>query len=157
MPKGYHLRKDPTILPLLSPGIIAPDWNLEAADGKKISLAQLKGKVVLLDFFFIGCWGCMESIKPMNEIYEKYKNQNITVVSLTERDSKRSLLEFEKNYHINYPGYVNAAGVVKSYHVTGFPTFYFIDKEGKIANAFVGYNDDFKGKVTSAIDDLLKK
>jgi peroxiredoxin len=157
MPKGFHLRKEPIIPPLLVPGTAAPDWTLEAADGKKMSLAQMKGKVVLLDFFFIGCGNCMESLKPLNKIYEKYKNQNITIVSLTERDSKRSLLEFEKNYHLNYPGYVNAADVVRSYHVTGFPTFYFIDKEGKIANAFVGYDDNFEGKVTSAIDDLLKK
>lgn len=157
MPKGFHLRKEPTILPLLAPGTVAPDWNLEATDGRKMSLAQMKGKVVLLDFFFIGCWGCMESLKPLNKIYEKYKNQNITIVSLTERDSKRSLLEFEKNYQIHYPGYVNAAEVVKAYQVQSFPTFYFIDKEGKIANAFDGYGDDFEGKVSSIIDGLLKK
>jgi peroxiredoxin len=157
MPKGFHPRKEPTTLPLLAPGTTAPNWTLEAANGKKMSLAQMKGKVVLLDFFFIGCWGCMESLKPLNKIYEKYKNQNIIIVSLTERDSKRSLLEFEKNYHINYPGYVNAAGVVKSYQVQAFPTFYFIDKEGKIASAFVGYDDDFEGKVSSTVDGLLKR
>jgi peroxiredoxin len=117
----------------------------------------MKGKVVLLDFYFIGCTGCMLSIKPLNKLYEKYKNQDVVIASITERDSKKSVLAFDKNYKIKYPGYVDAADVVKSYHVGAFPTFYFIDKEGKIAKVMDGYGDDFEEKVTSIIDSLLNK
>jgi len=157
IPKGYHPQKERSILPLLASGTVAPDWTLYAADGKKMSLTQMKGKVVLLDFYFIGCMGCMLSIKPLNKLYEKYKNQNVVIASITERDSKKSVLAFDKNYKVKYPGYVDAADVVKSYHVNGFPTFYFIDKEGKIANVIDGYGDDFEEKVTSTIDNLLNK
>ena len=159
IPKGLHLPKERSALPkeqtgLLALGSDAPDWSLYAADGKKMSLTQMKGRVVVLDFFFIGCGGCMLSLKPLNKLHEKYKN--VAIISMTERDSKKSVLEFEKNYHIKYPTYVNAADVVKSYHVEGFPTFYFIDKKGKIANVFVGYSDDFEEKATSIINNLLK-
>ncbi|HEY0245928.1 MAG TPA: TlpA disulfide reductase family protein [Mucilaginibacter sp.] len=155
--KGFHPPKERPALALLTPGTIAPNWTLYAADGKKMSLAQMKGKVVLLDFYFIGCSGCMLSIKPLNNLHEKYKNQNVVIASITERDSKQSVLAFDKQYHIKYPGYVDAADVVKSYHVTGFPAFYFIDKEGKIANVFDGYDDDFEQKTTSIIAYLLNK
>jgi thioredoxin-related protein len=77
-------------------------------------------------------------------------------VSINRGDSRKSVLEFEKNYHTKYPGYINAADVVKSYHVKDFPTFYFIDKDGKIANVHVGYDDDFEEKTTTVIDHLLK-
>jgi peroxiredoxin len=155
IPKGFHPPKERSAL--LASGTVAPDWTLYAADGKKVSLTQMKGKVVLLDFYFIGCIPCMQAIKPLNNLHKKYRNQNVVIASITERDSKKSVLAFEKNYHIKYPGYVNAADVVKSYHVEGFPTFYFIDKEGKIANVIDGYSDGFEGKVTSIIDNLLNK
>lgn len=158
IPKGFKPRAEQTAPPaLLDTGTPAPDWTLYDANGKQASLSQLKGKVVLLDFYFIGCSGCMQSIKPLNTIYEKYKNKGLIIASLTERDSKKAVLDFEKRYQIKYTGYINAAEVVKSYHVTAFPTFYFIDKEGKIRNVFVGYDDDFEGKVSSVIDNLLGK
>lgn len=156
VPKGFHLPKEQPTLPLLTAGTVAPDWTLYATDGKRISLTQMKGKVVLLDFYFIGCSYCMLSLEPLNKLYEKYKNKNVVIASITERDSKRSVLAFDKNYHIKYPGYIDAADVVKSYHVAGFPTFYFIDKAGKIANV-QEYSDGFEGKAISIIDDLLKK
>ncbi|MCQ6960549.1 TlpA family protein disulfide reductase [Mucilaginibacter aquariorum] len=158
IPKSFKPRKKQAAPPaVLAPGTTAPDWTLYDVNGKKVSLSQLKGKVVLLDFYFIGCSNCMQSLKPLNAIYEKYKNKELVIASLTERDSKKAVLDFEKRYKIKYTGYINAADVVKSYHVTGFPTFYFIDKEGKIGNVFVGYNDDFEDKVTSVINDLLSK
>ena len=158
IPKGFKPREEQTTPPaLLTAGTTAPDWTLYDANGKKVSLSQLKGKVVVLDFYFIGCSGCMLSLKPLNAIYEKYKNKELIIASLTERDSKKAVLDFEKRYKIDYTGYINAADVVKSYHVTAFPTFYFIDKEGKIGNVFVGYIDDFEEKVSSVVDNLLSK
>ena len=156
VPKGFHLPQKVTAPPaLLAPGTVAPNWTLYDANGKQTSLVQMKGKVVLLDFYFIGCYGCMLSLKLLNAIYERYKDKNVVIVSITERDKEKAILAFEKQYHIKYPSYVNAANTIKSYHVNGFPTFYFIDKEGKIGNVFVGYNDDFEEKVTSIINNLL--
>ena len=156
VPKGFHPPlKGPAPPALLAPGTIAPNWTLYDANGKKASLAQMKGKVVLLDFYYIGCYGCMLSLKPLNAMREKYNNMNVVIASITERDNEKAVLAFEKQYHIKYPGYINAADIVKSYHVNAFPTFYFIDKEGKIANVTVGYTDDFEEKATSIIDGLL--
>jgi peroxiredoxin/outer membrane lipoprotein-sorting protein len=157
VPAGYHPPKAGVAAPdLLAPGTVAPDWVLYSADGRKMSLAQLKGKVVLLDFFFIGCEGCMRALTPLNKLHEKYKNRNVAIVSMTHRDSQSSVKEFSKNYHIKYPVYINAGEVVKTYHVSAFPTFYFIDRTGKIARFIIGYDDDFEEKVSAFMDELLK-
>lgn len=161
IPKGYRPPKEQSLpkeqAALLPLGSVAPDWTLYTADGKKMSLTQMKGKVILMDFYFVGCGACMLSLKSLDNIYEKYKNQNFAMASITERDSKKSVLAFDKNYHIKYPGYIGAADVVRSYHVTGFPTFYFINEEGKIGSVLVGYEDNFEKKMTDIIDNLLKK
>lgn len=160
IPPGFHPPKEAPILPkqqtdLLTSGSFAPDWSLFDADGKKMSLTRMKGKVAMLDFFFIGCGGCMMSLKPLNRLHEKYKGRNVEIASMTFRDSAKAVVSFQQNYHIKYPIYINAGDVVESYHVTGFPTFYFIDKTGKIATVFVGYSEDFEKKATSIIDALL--
>ena len=157
IPVGYHPPKAGPARPsLLASGTVAPDFVLYSAAGKKVSLSKLKGKVVLLDFFFIGCEGCMLSLKPLNRLHEKYKNENVVIVSMTYRDSGPSVKAFSENYHIKYPVYINAGDVVSSYHVTAFPTFYFIDKQGKIASTIIGYDDDFEEKVSASINGLLK-
>jgi len=156
IPKGFHPpKRQPAAPPLLAPGTIAPDWTLYTAGGKKMSLSQMKGKVVLLDFYFIGCIPSMQAIKPLNKLYEKYKNQNLIMASVTERNKEKTVLTFDKQYGIKYLSFVNAANVVKSYNVSEFPTFYFIDKEGKIADVIPGYNEDFEEKATLIINKLF--
>ncbi|WP_158826734.1 TlpA family protein disulfide reductase [Mucilaginibacter lacusdianchii] len=158
VPNSFRPRKESAVQPtLLTAGALAPDWSLYDVNGNRVSLSQLNGKVVVMDFYFIGCAGCMLSIKPLNAIYEKYKNKDVVIVSLSERDSKKAVLAFEKQYKIKYSGYIEAANVVKAYHVSAFPTYYFIDKEGKVASTVVGYDDDFEQKVTDHIEKLLNK
>ncbi len=156
VPKGFRPHKKWSPSNSLV-GNTAPDWTLYTADGKKMSLSQMKGKVILLDFYFIGCYGCMLSLTPLNNLYEKYKNQNFIIASVTERNSEKAVLTFDKQYGIKYPSLVKAADVVKLYEVSGFPTFYFIDKEGKIAKVKDGYSDDFEATTASTIDSLLNK
>jgi peroxiredoxin len=157
IPRGFSPRAEQAAPPaLLDTGTTAPNWTLYDANGKKLSLTELRGKVVLMDFYFIGCSGCMASIKPLNTLYEKYKNKGLVIASLTERDSKRAVLDFEKRFKVGYSGYINAAEVVKAYHVSAFPTFYFIDREGKIANVFVG-SKELEEKAASVIESLLNK
>lgn len=156
VPAGFRPRKENAVQQaLLTSGGVAPDWTLYDVKGNRVSLSQMKGKVVVMDFYFIGCAGCMLSIKPLNTIYEKYKNKDVIILSLSERDHKNAVLAFKKQYKIKYSGYIDAAGVVKAYHVTTYPTYYFIDKEGKVASTFVGYNDDFEQKIITHIERLL--
>jgi len=159
IPEGFHPPKEKLEeqTALLAPGKIAPDWTLYDADGKKTSLSQMRGKIVLLDFFFVGCSPCLRTLAPLDKLHEKYKNKNFVILSISDRDNKKLVTAFKKNQRIKNQMYPNGGDVAKLYHVTAAPTFYFIDKEGKIANVFVGYSDDFEQKVTSIIDNFLNK
>jgi peroxiredoxin len=157
IPKGFHPPKDQVTLPLLAPGTVAPDWSLYTTEGKPLSLAQLKGKVVLIDFFFIGCGGCMESLQSLDRIYDKYKDRDFILVSISHRDSRRAVTAFKQKYHIKNTVCGDAADMAKAYHLPGAPLFYYIDKEGKIANVTFGYNDDFEAKTIALVDELLGK
>jgi peroxiredoxin len=159
IPEGFHPPKEKAEehTALLTPGKIAPDWTLYDTDGKKISLSQMKGKIVLIDFFFVGCVPCMNTLAPLDRLHEKYKNKNFVILSVSDRDSKKLVTAFKKIQQIKKKMYPNGGDVAKLYHVTAAPTFYFIDQEGKIASVVNGYADDFEKKMSAIIDDLLKK
>lgn len=159
IPAGSHPQKyrPSEQTALLSPGIAAPDWTLYDTDDKKTSLSQMRGKIVLLDFFFVGCRPCMQALAPLDKFYERFKNNNFIILSISDRDNKKLVTELKKTQRIRNQMYPNAADVAKVYHVTAAPTFYLIDKKGKIANVVLGYNDDFEKKMADLIDSLLKK
>lgn len=157
IPERYHPRKKVATSqksPLLAVGSQAPNWTLMDSDGKKLSLTQLKGKLVVIDFFFIGCYPCMLALSPSNKLHEQFKNKKVVILSMSERDKASSVNAFKKQYRIPYPIYIGAKDVVQNYHVTGFPTFYFIDKSGKIVEATNDYTE-LTNNAPSMIDRLL--
>ncbi len=158
IPDGFHPPRKQSSL--LEAGTIAPDWTLYSTSGKKLSLSELKGKVVLLDFSFIGCGNCMAALKPMNMLHEKYKDKrNVVIASIFFRNKTEVVEKFVKDYNIKYPVYVDANSLVtKLYHVPGGPYFYFIDKEGKIKKVIEGYYAGvFEEKTIFIIASLLNK
>jgi peroxiredoxin len=158
IPEGFHQRKKTQEqTTLLTPGTMAPDWTLYDTDGKKTSLSQMKGKIVLMDFFFVGCVPCMNTLAPLDRIHEKYKDKNLVILSISTRDNKELVMAFKKAQLIKNQMYPDGGDVAKLYHVTGAPTFYFITKKGTIASVTTGYDDNFEEKVTSVINALLNK
>jgi len=159
MPEGFHPPKEKpgAQTALLAPGEIAPGWTLYDTDGKRTSLSQMKGKIVLLDFFFVGCVPCMNTLAPLDKLHEKYRNKNFVILSISDRDSKKLVTAFKKTQRIKNQMYPNGSEVAKLYHITGAPTFYFVDQQGKIASVVSGYSDGFEEKMSAIIDNLLKK
>jgi peroxiredoxin len=158
IPAGFHQRKKPREQTrVLTPGMMAPDWTLYSIDGEETSLSKMKGKIVLIDFFFVGCVPCMYTLAPLDRIYEKYKDKDVVILSISTRDNKELVTAFQKVQLIKNQMFPGGGDVANLYHVTSAPTVYLIDKEGKIASVITGYADDFEKKVTSVINSLFDK
>jgi peroxiredoxin len=155
IPESFHLKnKEKRALKI---GTAAPGWALYSTDGNKLSLSELKGKVVLIDFSYVGCLPCMQAIKSMNHLHEEYKDKDVEIVSIYPIDKTMAVGEYVKKYGIKYPVYIDANTLPAKYQITGYPCFYFIDKDGKIANLTLGYSDDFETETSSILDGLLNK
>lgn len=154
IPPSFHLKQKHTLLKIGTP---APTWALYSTDGNKLSLSELKGKVVLIDFSYVGCLPCMQAIKPMNNLHEQYKNKEVEIVSIYPIDNTASVAKYVKKYGIKYPVYIDANSLPAKYQITGYPCFYFIGKDGKIANVIAGYSEGFEIETSSILDNLLNK
>jgi thiol-disulfide isomerase/thioredoxin len=155
------LQKPVEVRPLLEPGVAAPAFTVETPEGKPLSLADFKGKVVILDFWATWCGPCLSSMPGLEKLYRKVKDQNVEVLSLNVYDEKESFDEWiAANRGTNYtftfafdPAERGSAESVagQKYNVPGLPTLYLIDREGNVAAAFVGAQE---GKLIEALATL---
>ena len=142
------LQKPVEVRPLLEPGVPAPAFTVETPEGKPLSLADFKGRVVILDFWATWCGPCLSSMPGLEKLYQKVKDQNVEVLSLNVYDDKDSFAEWVAanrgtKYNFTFafdPAEKGSAESVagQKYNVPGLPTLYLIDREGKVAAAFVG-------------------
>ncbi len=126
--------------------------------GSEISLKDLKGRVVLLDFWATWCPPCRKSFPWMDEMYSRYKKDGLIVVAISE-DSKRELVErFIEKMNPLFPiAYDPTGEVAEKFNLRGMPTSYLIDREGNIAIIHVGFRNSDKDKLEADIKMILKR
>jgi thiol-disulfide isomerase/thioredoxin len=143
----------PQLIPV---GSVAAEWDLEMyGDNKKVSLNKLKGQVVLLDFWIKNCGPCIQSVPHLKELQKKFKGENFRIVSINSYDSKNDVDWFCKKFNIDYMVLLNGRTVAEKYGVYSFPTFFIIDKTGKIFLSRAGFGESFQLEIEQAIKKLL--
>jgi thiol-disulfide isomerase/thioredoxin len=122
----------------LAPGKLAPDFEELGIDRKKkIKLSDLKGNVVLIDFWASWCGPCRKENPNVVKTYEKYKKDGFTVMSVSLDTDKDKWIAAIKNDNLSWPNHVSDLGgwnsqIGKKYGVSSVPFTVLIDKEGKI-------------------------
>jgi thiol-disulfide isomerase/thioredoxin len=124
--KEFRLQKVP------QEGMSAPEFSVRTIDGKKISSSELRGKVVVLNFWFIGCAVC-RALKPqLNEFKARFADDSDVVFIAMTGDPESDVEKFLKREPSDY---LQAAGVLPSmarFSFSGYPKNIVIDKQGKI-------------------------
>lgn len=118
----------------------APDFSLMTTDGKTLKLSDLKGKVVILDFWATWCPPCRKGIPDLIDIKKRYGSKGVEIVGISvDVETKPDVVPFMKSYGINYPIVYADNAIVNNYGgINSIPTTFVIDKQGKIAASYVG-------------------
>ena len=134
--EGQALKKAVDEKQFAAAGTMAPDFTLQTLDGKELSLKDLKGKYVLLDFWASWCGPCRREIPNLKSIYEKYHEKGLEILSVSLDNKKEA---WEKAVKDNDMPWLHASSlkawkcpVVAQYHLVGIPAMFMLDKEGKI-------------------------
>jgi len=117
----------------------APDFWFETAQGQATSLSDLKGKIVLLNFWATWCTYCRMQMPYIEQIYEEWSGEELVVLAINVGESSDDVASFVQSQGLAHPVLLDSEGQVYiRYVVPGLPTTFFIDKEGLIQEVRVG-------------------
>jgi thiol-disulfide isomerase/thioredoxin len=124
----------------------APDFSAKNITGETVQLAQLKGKVVVLDFWATWCGPCKAAFPFVQKVYQKYKdNPDVVILAVNtwenEKGAEREKLvkKFLEDNQYAFPVVYDETQVVEKYKVEGIPTQFFVDRKGVIQFKTVGF------------------
>ncbi|MDW8321473.1 MAG: TlpA disulfide reductase family protein [Armatimonadota bacterium] len=123
-------------------GDAAPNITLNLLNGETRSLADYKGKVVVLDFWATWCAPCRFTTPKMIQFHNRHRDQNVVVIGVAVDVTSRDEIEqFVREIGINYPIAVDTDTAAKgAYQIRSLPTLFVIDKEGNILRRLEGYD-----------------
>ena len=136
---AYGFSRDPRYIytPLI--GRQAPSFTVTLFDGKKLSLADLRGKVVFLNFWASWCPPCRAEARDLESAWQRFKDEEIVFLGIDIQDTEEAALAYLKEFNVTYLNGRDASGKVAiDYGVWGIPETFFIDHEGRITYKHVG-------------------
>ena len=121
------------------------------AVGKATSLDELKGKIVVLDFWATWCGPCIASIPKNNALAKKYADKGVVLIGVCHPEGGDKMLETVRSKGIEYTVCLDTRGEASAnYVVDSYPDYYIIDRDGHLRGADIG-----NGSVEAAIESLL--
>lgn len=133
----------------------APDFRLKDVDGNEVVLSKLRGRVIFLDFWASWCGPCRNSIPSVEQLYQKFKSKKVLFYGINLENNPSRAKNFAKNSGINYKILNGDRKTTDSFGVRGIPAFFIIDKEGKIAASYVGFDPSLSSVWETEIKKLL--
>lgn len=146
----------------------SPSFSLKGVDGKIVNLSDLKGKIVIVDFWATWCAPCKASFPTLQKIYQKYSsNKNVLILAvntwekITGEEKEKNVYKFIKENNYSFTVLFDLEernkSIAAQFGVEGIPTKFIIDKEGNIQFKEVGFNGEkeMMDEMIAQIDMLL--
>lgn len=120
-------------------GNLAPDFQLYGLDGKPISLSNLHGKPVLLNFWATWCSPCRAEMPYLQQVYEEWSAKGLVLLAINKGENAAQVREFMQSYNLSFPVLLDTGeSIAQKYNIRGIPTTFFIDKDGIIQDVRIG-------------------
>jgi thiol-disulfide isomerase/thioredoxin len=136
-------------------GQLAPAFQLTSLDGKKVSLADYKGKAVLVNFWATWCAPCKLEMPWLVDLRAKYAPQGFEILGISEDDpGSKDIEPYAKKIGVNYPVLQSDESVADKYHTDFLPMSFFVGRDGKVVEQIAGLPDS-KDEIEMAIRQAL--
>jgi peroxiredoxin len=132
----------------------APAFALTDVSGETATLAEYRGKVVLLDFWATWCGGCKQEIPGFVELQKAYGTQGLAVVGVSLDDGWKVLKPFLAEHPIPYRIVLGDDAMAKRYGIEGMPDTFLIDQHGRVATVYragIVNRDDIEANIKAML------
>jgi peroxiredoxin len=135
----------------------APDFAGDSMNGKgRFSLAQSKGKVVLVDFWATWCEPCKKSFPKLEEIRVKYAASGLEIAAVSEDDEQNGVKDFGTTHGAKFPLlWDKDKSIANKWHPPNMPSSFIVDKKGIVRFVHLGYHEGEEKQVEAEVKSLL--
>ncbi|MBZ5715509.1 TlpA disulfide reductase family protein [Nannocystis pusilla] len=157
LPAPLHAKVDDSCGRDAGVGTNALPFALKTADGKDISMASLRGKVVLLNFWGTWCKPCLKELPEFDRLIRHYKKQGAVLVAVATDTEPEKVLEFAKERKISAKLVLGGEELAKKYDSPNFPFSFVVDDKGTIRGSYRSYKPECIGKIEQDIRTSLEQ
>ncbi len=138
-------------------GNMAPDFTLTDMQGQQVSLSQLRGKVVLLNFWATWCPPCREEMPSMEQLHREFGSKGLVILAVNvEKNGRQVVEQFLQRTPYSFPILIDDKNVAQNtYGVFRFPESFLIDRNGVITEKIIGGRDWLSRSMVDRIKFML--
>jgi len=138
--------------------VAAPDFTLRGSDGRNVRLDELRGQVVLVNFWATWCGPCREEMPHLDTLYQKYRKSGFVLLGVNVDDDPHTALATAARLNVSFPVLLDTdKKVSKLYDLNTMPSTIVIDRDGKMRFLHRGYRAGTEGDYEQQIRGLLKE
>lgn len=135
----FALLGSPDVAPPLGRGAAAPDFSLPRIGGDAMTLDELRGQVVLVNFWATWCKPCEDEMPAMERLYQALRGEGLELVAISVDDEASIVEAFGERLALTFPLLLDAdKDVAEAYQTFRFPESFLIDREGMVVERYIG-------------------
>ena len=139
-------------------GATAPDFAARSNSGRNVRLSELRGQVVLVNFWATWCSPCRQELPLLNKIYTQYRSAGFMLLAVNVDDNRKDAEAMLKRLDLRFPTLFDGnKNVAKLYGVDTMPATLVIDRDGRVRFVHRGYYDGYERKYEQQVRELLKE
>ena len=143
---------------LIHAGDMAPDFTVEMLDGSKVTLSELRGKVVLVGFWATWCPPCRQELSHMQkDVIDRFAGQDLVVLPISRGEKRKTVEEYIAKMGYTFPiGLDGDQSIYRKYASNYIPRSFVVGRDGKVVYVAVGYDEQIAKEIDAAISEALK-
>ncbi|HEY7377501.1 MAG TPA: TlpA disulfide reductase family protein [Steroidobacteraceae bacterium] len=136
----------------------APNFTLDSIAGKQVALNQLRGQVVMINFWATWCGPCRQEMPLLEQMYRKYRPMGFTLLGVNVEPDSSGAANWLKETPVSFPILFDRENQVsKLYNVSGMPSSVFIDRKGNIRSLHRGYKAGDENEYLDQVRALIRE
>jgi peroxiredoxin len=137
---------------------MAPDFTLKSREGVNIKLSELRGQVVMVNFWASWCGPCRQEMPLLQQLYDRYQSLGFSLLGVNVDEDKAAADKMLSDIPVSFTIlYDNRSQVSKEYQVKAMPSTFMVDRDGRIRYLHKGYKPGYENDYQEQIRELLRE